>query len=157
MQLDDFHFVTYANIACRHFTALLTAQAAIFFCTRMIQTWSSFSLVDPCSIFFCFSVKPKFFTPTHGKYINVNSNESFEKYSLSQTKKNNIVSLKDPSVLLVLLSASAIFSCLVVCWFVFVNFWGKKDFDNVSLKQAGVTARKTAASWCVVLTSSVAW
>ena len=40
-------------------------QAAIFFCTRMIQTWSSFSLVDPCSIFFCFSVKPKFFTPTH--------------------------------------------------------------------------------------------
>ena len=23
------------------------------------------SLVDPCSIFFCFSVKPKFFTPTH--------------------------------------------------------------------------------------------
>ena len=40
-------------------------QAAIFFCTRMIQTWSSFSLVDPRSIFFCFSVKPKFFTPTH--------------------------------------------------------------------------------------------
>ena len=40
-------------------------QAAIFFCTRMIQTWSSFSLVDPCSIFFCFSVKPKVFTPTH--------------------------------------------------------------------------------------------
>ena len=40
-------------------------QAAIFFCTRMIQIWSSFSLVDPCSIFFCFSVKPKFFTPTH--------------------------------------------------------------------------------------------
>ena len=40
-------------------------QAAIFFCSRMIQTWSSFSLVDPCSIFFCFSVKPKFFTPTH--------------------------------------------------------------------------------------------
>ena len=40
-------------------------QAAIFFCTCMIQTWSSFSLVDPCSIFFCFSVKPKFFTPTH--------------------------------------------------------------------------------------------
>ena len=40
-------------------------QAAILFCTRMIQTWSSFSLVDPCSIFFCFSVNPKFFTPTH--------------------------------------------------------------------------------------------
>ena len=40
-------------------------QAAIFFCTHMIQTWSSFSLVDPCSIFFCFSVKPKLFTPTH--------------------------------------------------------------------------------------------
>ena len=40
-------------------------QAAIFFCTHMIQTWSSFSLVDPCLIFFCFSVKPKFFTPTH--------------------------------------------------------------------------------------------
>ena len=31
----------------------------------MIQTWSSFSLMDPCSIFFCSSVKPKFFTPTH--------------------------------------------------------------------------------------------
>ena len=31
----------------------------------MIQTWSSFSLVDPCSMYFCFSVKPKFFTPTH--------------------------------------------------------------------------------------------
>ena len=29
------------------------------------ETWNSFSLVDPCSIFFCFSVKPKFFTPTH--------------------------------------------------------------------------------------------
>ena len=40
-------------------------QAAIFFWTRMIQTWSSFSLMDPCSIFFCSSVKPKFFTPTH--------------------------------------------------------------------------------------------
>ena len=40
-------------------------QAAIFFWTRMIQTWSSFSLVDPCSIFFCSSVKPKLFTPTH--------------------------------------------------------------------------------------------
>ena len=40
-------------------------QAAIFFWTHMIQTWSSFSLVDPCLIFFCFSVKPKFFTPTH--------------------------------------------------------------------------------------------
>ena len=40
-------------------------QAAIFFRTRMIQTWSSSRLVDPCSIFFCFSVKPKFFTPTH--------------------------------------------------------------------------------------------
>ena len=41
-------------------------QAAIFFWTRMIQTWSSFSLMDPCSILFCSSVKPKFFTPTHG-------------------------------------------------------------------------------------------
>ena len=39
--------------------------AAIFFWTRMIQTWSSFSLVDPARYFFCFSVKPKFFTPTH--------------------------------------------------------------------------------------------
>ena len=34
-------------------------QAAIFFWTRMIQT------MDPCSICFCSSVKPKFFTPTH--------------------------------------------------------------------------------------------
>ena len=29
------------------------------------DTWSSFRLMDPCSIFFCSSVKPKFFTPTH--------------------------------------------------------------------------------------------
>ena len=36
-------------------------QAAIFFCTRMIQTWSSFSLVDPCSIFFLFFSKSKIF------------------------------------------------------------------------------------------------
>ena len=42
-------------------------QAAIFFWTCMIQTWSSFSLMDPCSIFFCSSVKPKFFTPTHAR------------------------------------------------------------------------------------------
>ena len=35
-------------------------QAAIF-CTRMIQTWNSFSLVDPCSIFFLFFSKTKIF------------------------------------------------------------------------------------------------
>ena len=60
VQLDDFRFATYANIAFRHFTA-----SRHLLLHRHDTNWSSFSLVDPCSIFFCFSVKPKFFTPTH--------------------------------------------------------------------------------------------
>ena len=53
----------------RHLLLSSFSLAAICFWTRMIQTWSSFSLVDPCSIFFCFSVKPRFFTPTHVKAV----------------------------------------------------------------------------------------
>ena len=57
------------------FYGTFARQAAIF-CTRMIQTWNSFSLVrqlelvksTPARYFFCFPVKTKLFTPTHAWY-----------------------------------------------------------------------------------------